>query len=123
MSTAFQERVARDSISDIKNLIGRTPIRTVSPNRPIRESEISAPAVIKKNALVQMRYKTNSMEITTSGQALSDGAKGDVIEVRNIASKKVTRAVVTTSDTVDVIAAGTETSQIIPAQSGDVYAK
>lgn len=103
-----------DTVNDISSLIGRTPVRGVSPNRPIRSSEISAPALIKKNALVQMRYKTESMEITTAGQALTDGAKGDVIEIRNVTSKKVARAVVSESNIVDVMAQGVETSQITP---------
>ncbi len=103
-----------DTVSDISSLIGRTPVRGISPNRPIRSSEISSPALIKKNALVQMRYKTESMEITTTGQALTDGAKDDVIEVRNVTSKKVARAVVTESNIVDVMAQGVQTSQITP---------
>jgi flagellar basal body P-ring formation protein FlgA len=123
-----QERVNSDNIIDASRLIGRSPIRTVSPNRPIRESEISAPAIIKKNALVQMRYKTKNMEITTAGQALADGAKGDVIEVRNTTSKKITQAVVSDNNIVDVVGGGTQTSQIIPSQivpnqAGVVYAK
>lgn len=107
-----QERTHNDTIRDVAELIGRQPLRALSPNRPIRSSEVSAPSVIKKNALVQMRYKTASMEITTAGQALEDGAKGDVIEVRNSASKKTTRAVVTDSSTVDVLAQAVQTSQV-----------
>lgn len=104
-----QERTHNDTVADIASLIGRTPVRAVSPNRPIRSSEISAPALIKKNALVQMRYKTASMEISTTGQALDDGAKGDVIEVRNTASKKTARGVVTDSNVVDIVAQGVMT--------------
>lgn len=109
-----QDRTNSDTINDISSLIGKTPIRGISPNRPIRNSEISAPALIKKNALVQMRYKTESMEITTAGQSLADGAKGDVIEVRNVTSKKIMRAVVTESNIVDVMEQGVQTSQITP---------
>ncbi len=105
-----QESTHSDTVSDISDIIGKSPLRVISPNRPVRSSEISVPALIKKNALVQMRYKTDSMEITTVGQALADGAKGDVIEIRNTASKKITRAVVTNSNTVDVIAQSMQTS-------------
>lgn len=116
MKSFPQDNTRSDTVSDISELIGRTTVRVVSPNRPIRSSEISAPALVKKNALVQMRYKTDSMEITTAGQALADGAKGDVIEIRNTASKKITRAVVADSTTVDVIVAGVQTSQAaVPA--------
>jgi len=110
-----QESTHSDTVSDISDLVGKSPVRVISPNRPVRSSEISAPALIKKNALVQMRYKTDSMEITTTGQALADGAKGDVIEIRNTASKKITRAVVTNNNTVDVIAPSMQTSEAQPA--------
>jgi flagella basal body P-ring formation protein FlgA len=100
------ERVHGDNIKDSADLIGKTAIRTISPSRPIRTSEISFPALVKKNAIVQMRYKTGNIEITTTGQALSDGAKGDVIEVKNTTSKKSTRAVVFDEHTVDVMSQG-----------------
>ena len=101
-----QELVHGDTVKNAADLIGKTPARTISPNRPIRTNEIGTPAIIKKNALVQMRYKTTNMEITTSGQAMSDGAKGDAIEVKNTTSKKTTRAVVVDSNTVDVMTQG-----------------
>ena len=53
-----------------------------------------------------MRYKIPNMEITTTGQAMADGAKGEAIEVKNTTSKKITRAVVVDSNTVDVMAQG-----------------
>lgn len=107
-----QERTASDTIRDVGDLVGRMPVRAVSPNRPIRNSEVSAPFLIKKNTLVKMRYKTDTMEITTSGQALDGGAKGDVIEVRNTDSKKTVRAVVAGNNVVDVIAQGVQASRV-----------
>lgn len=99
------ERIHGDNVTDSGQLLGKSAVRSISPNRPIRISEVSAPAVIKKNALVQMRYKTANMEITTAGQAMKDGAKGDVIEVKNTNSKKIIQAVVVDANTVDVIVA------------------
>ncbi len=104
-------RVGGDVISDVSGMVGKTPVRVISPARPIRSNEISGLAIVKKNALVQMRYKTANMEITTTGQALADGAKGDVIEVRNVSSKKTARAVVAGDNIVDVMAQGVQTSQ------------
>ncbi len=101
-----QTRVFKDTITDMASLIGQSPVRSISPARPIRLSEISAPSIVKKNALVKMRYKTPSMEITTAGQAMSDGAKGDVIEVKNTSSKKTARGVVSDANTVDILAQG-----------------
>lgn len=94
------------TITDLAELIGKSPLRSISAGRPIRSHEIAQPTVIKKNALVQMRYTSGPMEITTSGEAMSDGARGDVINVRNSASKKIIRAVVEDASTVSVVAAG-----------------
>ena len=47
-----------------------------SPLRPIRMEEVIEPAVIKKNAVISMRYSMNGMMLSTSGQAMEDGALG-----------------------------------------------
>ena len=69
----------------------------------MRDQEISRPAIIKKDAIVQIRYSSPGMEITTTGQALDDGAKGRMISVRNLSSKKVIHAVVETNNVVRVM--------------------
>jgi flagella basal body P-ring formation protein FlgA len=71
--------------------------------------------IVKRDAIVQISYSVPGMEITTSGQALAPGARGDVIEVRNTTSKKVVRAVIEASDRVQVIVPNTQTSQLTPA--------
>lgn len=100
-----------DTITDMSWLIGKSPLHSISPSRPIRTHEVSNPAVIKKNASVEIRYNSPGMVITTSGQALNDGAKGDVIDVRNTNSKKIVRAVVFDSTTVQITSPGTEVSE------------
>jgi flagella basal body P-ring formation protein FlgA len=100
-----------DTISDISDLIGKSPLHSISPSRPIRIHEVVNPAIVKKNAVLQLRYHSPGMEITTMGEAMNDGAQGDVISVRNSASKKIVRAVITDSKTADIIAPGTEVSQ------------
>ena len=107
-----------DTVNDLSALIGKTPARSISPFRPVRTAEVVAPAVIKKDALVQMRYSLPGMEISTSGQAMMGGAKGDVITVRNLTSKKIVRAVIENSETVSISSTNQETSQL----AGDSHA-
>lgn len=95
-------RMRADVVTEAKQLIGFSPRATIAPRRPVRITEISTPAVIKKSALVVMRAISGNMEITASGQALSDGARGDTIEVRNLTSKTVIRATVQDAQTVQV---------------------
>lgn len=108
-----------DTVTDLSNLIGKSPVRGISQGRPIRESEIESPAIIRKNAIVQMRYVTSAMQITATGQALKEGAKGDIITVKNTASRRVVRAVVADAGAVDVLSPDMKTSQLTGGHYGD----
>ena len=92
-----------DVVGDLAGLIGKSPVRSISAARPIRSHEIVEPAVVKKNALVNIHYSTPGMKITASGQALEEGASGSVISVRNTDSKKMLRAMVIDSQSVQVM--------------------
>lgn len=91
-----------DIITSMGELIGKSPIYTISPSRPIRTHEIAAPTLVKKNTVVQMHYRSPGMEITTSGQAMEDGAKGALINVKNMESKRVVQAIVMDAQTVSI---------------------
>lgn len=92
-----------DVVNDLSSLIGKSPLRTISMGRPIREQEIAQPTLVKKNTLVQMQFNSGPMQISDAGQAMEDGAKGSVISVRNVSSKKLIRAMVTGAETVEVL--------------------
>ncbi len=112
-----QTHVRTDTVTDMASLIGKAPIHTMSPSRPIREHEIAQPTLVKKNSLVDMHFRSPGMEISATGEAMSDGAHGDVINVRNTASKKIVRASIVDSKTVTILVPGTETSQL----TGNTY--
>jgi flagella basal body P-ring formation protein FlgA len=87
-------RTRGDSLTDASQLVGYSPRAAISPMRPVRGTEIASPALVKKNSMVTMRYVSGGMEITTTGQAMADGAKGELIEVKNLTSKTLVHAVV-----------------------------
>lgn len=100
-----------DVVTDLSSLIGKSPVRTISMNRPIRGQEIAMPSVVKKNDLVKMTYKSGGMLISDNGQAMEDGAQGSLINVRNVASKKMIRAMVISANEVEIAPAGAQASQ------------
>ena len=104
-------RVHAGTITDFSGLIGKAPLRNISPFRPIMANEVASPAVVKKDALVQMHYNLPGMQIATSGQVITPGAKGDVVSVRNTASKKIIQAVVTDSENVNALMTGVDHAQ------------
>lgn len=105
-------RTRPDTVTDLSSLIGKTPSGSVSPFRPIRETEIANLPIVKRDAIVQINYSVPGMQISTSGQALAAGARGDVIDVRNTTSKKIVRAVIEAGDRVSVLAPTMQTSQL-----------
>jgi flagella basal body P-ring formation protein FlgA len=87
-------RLHDDNVMDMAELVGTTPRRTISNNRPIRKNEVQAPAVVKKGANVTMRFNTPAMSISTIGQALQAGGKGEMIRVKNMDSNAIVQATV-----------------------------
>jgi flagellar basal body P-ring formation protein FlgA len=85
-------KIRQDTITMAESLIGKTPRHMVSANRPIREAELTTPAVMKKGSVITMQYRTPYMNITTMGEAQEDGSVGDFIRVRNPDSGKIIRA-------------------------------
>ena len=86
---AFPDRQLRkETVTDMAQLVGQSPRAVISMGRPIRLNELSAPIVIKKGDAVQMTYTNKYMSIKATGIALQDGAKGELIRIKNDKSGK-----------------------------------
>ena len=88
------DRVPRNVITEAEDLIGRTPRRVVASGRHVRANDVIVPQDIKRNEMVTMVLNHGGMLLTTTGQALESGARGEVIGVRNMRSKRVVRGVI-----------------------------
>lgn len=116
-------QVRGDTVTDIASLVGKSPSYSITAGRPIRTHEVSLPPMIKKNSLVQMHYRSPGMEITTSGQAMEDGRKGEIINVKNLASKKIIQTVVEDTASVRVSSSAQQRVEIdVKPSMGDLYA-
>ncbi len=80
--------VRKDTITEVSQLLGKSPRNTISGERPIREKEISAPVVIKKGEMVDLSYTTPYMFIKTTGVALEDGEQGGAVRVKNVKTER-----------------------------------
>lgn len=78
-----EHRLRKNTILDIKDLLGKAPRRVISEGRPISTSEIENPMIMRKGTMVQMQFATPYMDIRTLGIAEDDGALNDTILVRN----------------------------------------
>ncbi len=90
------KRRVRDTVIQHKDeVLGFTPRRTIIPDRPLRRSDLVTPELVSKGDLVSLYYYGSGIELKTEGVALSGGAKGEVIRVRNTRSNVVVQATVT----------------------------
>lgn len=55
--------------------------------RPIRASDVAAPALVERNQIVTLLYISAGLTISTEGRALDRGGAGDRIRIMNLASR------------------------------------
>lgn len=97
-----ERQLRKDTVTDMSSLLGQSPRRIISPNRPIRLSEVSQPVVIKKGQAVEMLYTTPYMHIRATGEALENGATGALIRVKNSKSEKAVSGRVVSAGVVEL---------------------
>lgn len=90
---SLSERLVRkDTIRMEEQLIGKELTRSVYAERPISSKDLTTPKLVAKGNMVPLVYRTQYMELKTSGNALDDGAFGDIIRVKNPKSGAIVQA-------------------------------
>ncbi len=99
------DRIARNAILDVSNLLGKSPRRTIRAGEAVRGNDLREPILVPRNSLVIIRLRTDRLILTVQGRAMEPGAKGDVIRVMNTKSSTIINASVTEPGAVEVIQA------------------
>lgn len=100
-----QNRLKRETVLEMAQLIGKTPVRGLSPGRAIETAELQTPAIVTRNAPVRMRYQSENISIQAVGTAMQDGSMGQKIKVRNDDSGTEVDALVVDRGHVEVLPA------------------
>ncbi|MEE2688362.1 MAG: flagellar basal body P-ring formation chaperone FlgA [Pseudomonadota bacterium] len=96
------DRIDRNALQDVEDLVGMSPLRTLSADRPVKRDDIRAPVLVPKGSIVTMVFRTEQMVLTAQGRALQAGSQGDVIRIRNAMTHKIIDGKVMNSSTVTV---------------------
>jgi flagella basal body P-ring formation protein FlgA len=64
-----------------QDLEGLAVRRSLPAGRPIRQDDVGAPVVMRKNAAITLIYEKAGLELTASGRALDEGAVGGNVRV------------------------------------------
>ncbi len=114
-SKVESSRLRTDTALEVEQIIGLAPRRTISPNRSVRLAELAKPSVVKKNDNVTIQFRSSMMELKTLGEAMEDGAKGDIIRIRNKDSHQPVQARIIASGLAEAMPMG------VLAQAGENY--
>ena len=73
--------------TDLAEALGLEARVAIYAGKPVRLSDLGAPALIDRNQVVTLVYLAGGLTISTEGRAMGRGAEGDVIRVINLASR------------------------------------
>jgi len=81
--------------------VGQASKRSLRAGEVLRQSQLTAPILVKRGDPVVMLARIEAIEVSTAGEALDSGALGAVVRVRNVANGRVVRMRVTATGTVE----------------------
>lgn len=88
------DKLRRGYFTEPADVIGMVVKRPIPVNRVVETRAIAMPRLIRRGEAVQIVAENDSVRVQMEGVALSDGALGDRIQVRNRRSGRVVSAVV-----------------------------
>lgn len=90
------------ALTELDLAVGQEVKTTVYAGRPLRPQDLGSPALVDRNQIVALIYRSGTLTIAAEGRALQRGAEGDVIRVMNLASKSTVSGRITPDGRVTV---------------------
>lgn len=78
-----------EAATNAEQIIGKELTRSLAPGAVIPLNAVRAPLAVKRGDAVRVRAGNRELQILVSGIALSNGAIGDVIQVKNTRTERV----------------------------------
>ncbi|MBT8121609.1 MAG: flagellar basal body P-ring formation protein FlgA [Gammaproteobacteria bacterium] len=86
----------------IDQAIGKQAGRNIAVDTAISTSLVKEPLAVKRGQRVSLVALAGGLEVRMTGEAMSDGTKGQRIKVRNLRSKRVVDGIVKSATTIQV---------------------
>ena len=96
-------RIATDYASDKENIVGKRVLNTMHPGKVIGRSMLGEPLLVTRDDIVTIQARRGNIVITAQGKAVEQGAKGEIIKVKNVDSNKIVTAKIASSDVVTIV--------------------
>jgi len=95
-------RVRYGYFTNTESLIGKQLKRRLSQNKIIRVNYVKAQTLVKRGEIVSIVAENSGYSVKMSGSAMSNGAKGDRVQVKNLSSKRVIEGTVIETGVVSI---------------------
>lgn len=89
-----EARLRGHILMDPRSIVGQAARNNLYADKPLKQTDLEAPVVVQKGALVTLTLRTPQMTLTTRGRSLENGAMGRTIRVLNIRSKRTVEGIV-----------------------------
>lgn len=93
--------------ADLSQLVGKQLLRQTRGGIMLKASDVTAPKVVTRNALVTVLLKSGAMTLTVKGTALTTAATGEPVDVLNSVTKKILHGVARSDGAVEIVTAST----------------
>ncbi len=100
-----RSKVPANALTDPASIIGLAARNNIRSGAPLARKDFEHPVLISRGDKVTVSFQMPGMKLTTRAQALMDGAAGDVIDVKNLQSRRIVPATVLSRGQVRVDAA------------------
>lgn len=97
-----QDNINQSIALKADDLIGMTPRRSLTSDKPVRMADLERPEMVAKGQAITMVLQNGPMTLTAKGKAMESGAKGDIIRVLNTESNRTIEAVVSAPQRVTI---------------------
>jgi flagella basal body P-ring formation protein FlgA len=91
--------------ADLDQLVGRQLARQSRAGMMLKPTDVTAPTVVKRNALVTVILKAGPMTLTVRGTSLGTAAAGEPVDVLNTATRKILHGVARSDGAVEIVTA------------------
>lgn len=75
------------ALNDPAAAVGQEARVAIYAGRPVRSQDLGPPALVERNQLVTLVFRSGGLAISTAGRALERGSEGDVLRVMNLGSR------------------------------------
>lgn len=99
---AVIEKTVPGALAVAEDALGQEARVVLYAGRPIRPQDIGPPAIIERNQIVTLYYRSGALTIAADARSLGRGGVGDSIRVMNLASRNTVTGYVLADGTVTV---------------------